>query len=175
MRRYWLVFGVVAMVLGSGCQATGMGFIQSALIPTDKATFGFVYDGTTMTLSGSYHDPQGQTAFGVVDVAFKGTGVLRPCKAGEPACAKVPARAAKGGCLFGNPSYTSQNPKVPDTGPTELQRLTLLVCDSDGTLGSSSPFPDDFILISVDTGPYMGYTNAGTPSGNITVKSDVSP
>jgi hypothetical protein len=175
MRRYWLVFGVVAMVLGSGCQATGMGWIPSLLVPTDKATFGFVYDGTTMTFSGSYHDPQGQTAFGVVEVAFKGTGVLRPCKAGDPACAKAPATGAKGGCLFGIASYTSQNPKVPDIEPADLQRVSLLICDGDGTLGSGSPVTDDFILISVDSGPYMGYTNGGTPSGNITVRSDVSP
>ena len=170
MRRYWLVFGAVALVLGSGCQATGMGAIPSLLDPTDKATFGFVYDGTTMTFSGSYHDRQGQTAFGVVDVAFKGTGVMRPCKGSDPLCAKAPALGEKGGCLFGNPSYTSQNPKIPDLFPAEFQRLTLLICDSDGTLGSNSPFPDDFIFISVDTGPYEGYTNAGTPSGNITVR-----
>jgi len=171
MRRYWLVFGAVALVLGSGCQATGLGAIPSLLDPTDKATFGFVYDGTTMTFSGSYHDRQGQTAFGVVDVAFKGTGVMRPCTAGEPVCARAPALGQKGGCLFGNPSYTSQNPRIPDLFPPEFQRVTLLVCDSDGSLGSSSPFPNDFILISVDTGPYEGYTNAGTPSGNITVRS----
>ena len=42
MRRYWLVFGAVALVLGSGCQATGMGAIPSLLDPTDKATFGFL-------------------------------------------------------------------------------------------------------------------------------------
>ena len=172
MRRYWLVFGAVALVLGSGCQATGMGFIQSVLVPTDKATFGFVFDATTSTFSGSYHDPHGQTVLGVVDVAFKGTGVVRPCKVAEPACAKAPANGPKGGCLVGSPSYTSQNPKVPDTLPTDLQRVTLLICDSDGTLGSTSLFPDDFILISVDTGPYEGYTNAGTPSGNITVRND---
>ena len=171
MRRYWLVFGAVALVLGSGCQATGMGAIPSLLDPTDKATFGFVYDGTTMTFSGSYHDRQGQTAFGVVDVAFKGTGVMRPCTAGEPVCARAPALGQKGGCLFGSPSYTSQNPNIPDTLPPAAQRVTLLICDSDGSLGSSSPFPNDFILISVDTGPYEGYTNAGTPSGNITVRS----
>ena len=125
MRRYWLVFGAVALVLGSGCQATGMGAIPSLLDPTDKATFGFVYDGTTMTFSGSYHDRQGQTAFGVVDVAFKGTGVMRPCTAGEPVCARAPALGQKGGCLFGSPSYTSQNPNIPDTLPPAGQRVTL--------------------------------------------------
>jgi hypothetical protein len=171
MRRYALVFAAVAMVLGSGCQATGMGSILSLTFPTDKATFGFVLDGTTMTFSGSYHDPQGQTVFGVVDVAFKGTGVLRPCRAGEPTCAKAPVNGPKGGCLFGDLSYTSQNPHVPDIAPAELQRLSLLVCDSDGEFGSASPFPDDFMFISANTGPYEGYSNAGTPSGSITVKS----
>jgi hypothetical protein len=164
MRRYWLVFGAVAMVLASGCQATGMGWIQSADL-VHKATFGFVFDGSTSTLSGSYHDPNGRIAGLPVDVAFKGTGVVRPCKAGEPTCAKGPANA-KGGCLLGVPSYTSQNPDIPGGG-----MFSLLVCDLDGTGGAGA----DFILISVDSGPYTGYSNSGTPSGNITVRNDVSP
>ena len=161
MRRYWLVFGVVAMVLGSGCQATGMGWIPSPLNPADKATFGFVYDGTTMTFSGSYHDPQGQTVSGVVDVAFKGTGVVRPCKAGDPACAKAPANA-KGGCLAGVLPYQSQNPKLPGDGS-----FFLFVCDLDG---NGASMDGDLIFLQVDTGPYAGYTNMGNPQGNITVK-----
>jgi hypothetical protein len=165
MRRYWLVFGVVAMVLGSGCRATGMGWIQSTDL-VDKATFGFVFEGDTSTLSGSYHDPNGRTALGTVDVAFKGTGVVRPCKAGDPPCAKAPA-TVKGGCVAGEPSYTSQNPNIPGDG-----LFFLLVCDLDGTGGAGAGA--DFIFISVDTGPYAPYTNFGTPSGNITVRTEVS-
>ena len=71
-----------------------------------------------------YLHGQRHTAFGVVDVAFKGTGVMRPCTAGEPVCARVPALGQKGGCLFGSPSYTSQNPKIPDTLPPAAQRVT---------------------------------------------------
>ena len=89
-----------------------MGWIPSMLGPTDKATFGFVFDGTTVTFSGSYHDSHGQTALGVVDVAFKGTGVMRPYKAGEPACAKAPA-TTKGGCLFGSPPVRLRIQKFP--------------------------------------------------------------
>jgi hypothetical protein len=140
-----------------------MGWIPSALVPTDKATFGFVFvfDGTTSTLSGSYHDPQGQTASGVVDVAFKGTGVLRPCKAGDPACTKAPANA-KGGCLAGVLPYQSQNPKLPGDGS-----FFLFVCDLDG---NGASMDGDLIFLQVDTGPYAGYTNMGNPQGNITVK-----
>ena len=70
-------------------------------------------------------------------------------------------RSVRGRCSFEG---------SPDHGIRREARVTLLICDSDGSLGSSSPFPNDFILISVDTGPYEGYTNAGTPSGNITVR-----
>ena len=159
MWRRWLLPGLLpALLLASGCQATGMGWIQSN-DGVDKATFGFVFDGTTSTLSGSYHDPQGTTANGVVDVAFKGTGVLRPCKAGDPACVNAPP--AKGGCLTGELPYQSQNPKIPGDG-----LFLLLVCDLDGTGGPGA----DFILLTVDTGPYTGYRNLGNPQGNITVK-----
>ena len=160
MWRRWLVPGLLpALLLASGCQATGMGWIQSNDM-VDKATFGFVLDGTTSTLSGSYHDPQGQTTSGVVDVAFKGTGVLRPCKAGDPMCVHAPANT-KGGCLAGEPTYESQNPKIPGDG-----MFFLLVCDLDGTGGTGA----DLISVAVDTGPYAGYRNDGTPRGNITVK-----
>jgi hypothetical protein len=171
MWRRWLLPGLLpALLLASGCQATGMGWIPST-DGVDKATFGFVFDSTTTstttstTLSGSYHDPQGATTSGVVDVAFKGTGVVRPCKAGDPACTRAPANA-KGGCLTGEPSYTSQNPKIPGGG-----MFFLLVCDLDGTGGAGL----DFIFIQVDSGPYMGYTNLGDPQGNITVKDGGSP
>ena len=162
MWRRWLRLGLLpALLLASGCQATGMGWIPSALVPTDKATFGFVFDGTTSTLSGSYHDPQGTTTmFGVVDVAFKGTGVMRPCKAGDPACVNAPP--AKGGCLLGELQYDSQNPKIPGSG-----FFFLLVCDADGNGPSVN---GDFVLLTVDTGPYTGYRNTGNPQGNITVK-----
>ena len=160
MWRRWLLPGLLpALLLASGCQATGMGWIPST-DGVDKATFGFVFDGTTSTLSGSYHDPQGQTATGVVDVAFKGTGVLRPCKAGDPACVNAPP--AKGGCLVGVPNYESQNPKFPGRG-----MFFLLVCDLDG---NGASMDGDLIFLQVDTGPYAGYTNMGNPQGNITVK-----
>jgi hypothetical protein len=125
-----------------------MGWIPTASLsdPTAKATFGFVYDGTTQTFSGSYHD-------NALGVAFKGTGVL---KAGPPpAGLKV-----KGGCLVGEPTYDSQNPARAGSGS-----LFLMVCDLDG-FGFV-----DFILIEVTTGPFVGYKNSGIPSGNITVSS----
>jgi hypothetical protein len=146
--RPWRLFLLAAgLLLATGCQATGMGWIPSASLadPTAKATFGFVYDGTTETFSGSYHD-------NALGVAFKGTGVI---KAGPP-----PAGVnAKGGCLMGEPSYESQNSSRPGGG-----LLLLVVCDLDRA-------GNDFIYIQVETGPYAGYSNSGMPSGNITVRS----
>src|SRR4051794_335583 len=135
-------------LLASGCSATGMGWIPSQLSPGDKATFGFSFDGTTSTFSGSYHDPQGMTVAGVVDVAFKGTGKMNSCST-EPRCQQV-GPPSKGGCLSGEPAYQSQNPKVPGSGTLFLQ-----LCDADGD-GDVSLLGGDSILVLVETGPYMG-------------------
>ncbi len=176
-RRLLIAVLVPVLLWSTACSATGMGWIQSSNAPvdpnctdpttqfcTDKAVFGFKFDGTTSTLSGSYHDPQGSTdQFGVVDVAFKGTGVLNPCKAGDPLCVNAPADT-KGGCLAGEPQYQSQNPKIRGGGD-----FFLLLCDLDGD-GTAGTAGTDFIFLTVDTGPYTGYRNLGNPQGNITVK-----
>ncbi|TMC33520.1 MAG: hypothetical protein E6J24_09420 [Chloroflexi bacterium] len=139
---------IAAALIATACQATGMGWIPSASLtdPSAKASFGFVYDDATQTFSGSYHDH-------ALGVDFKGTGVL---KAGPPPAGV----SAKGGCLFGDPDYESQNAARPGSGS-----LSLTVCDLDG-FGAV-----DFILINVTSGPYMDYFNSGVPSGNITVTS----
>lgn len=166
MRRRWLLLCLApALILATGCQANGAGFIPSALIPGDKATFGFVavsdLAGFQQDFSGSYHDPQGQTALGVVDVAFKGVGGLQRCSPStDPLCAQAPNNV-KGGCYAGLAlQYQSQNPNIPGSGT-----FFMLACDVDGTGGGGQ----DFLLIEVETGPYAGYRNAGVPSGNITV------
>jgi hypothetical protein len=138
-----------------------MGWIQSSDL-VDKATFGFSFDATTGTLSGSYHDPQGRTAKGIVEVAFKGTGKLNPCST-DVRCQQLKP-PTKGGCLSGEPTYQSQSPSTPGEG-----MLFLVVCDADGN-AAPSDVGTDTILIQVDTGPYMGYANSGNPHGNITVK-----
>jgi hypothetical protein len=140
MRRLWLLLPAVLLV--TACQATGMGWIPSAIDPSQKATFGFVYDGTTQTMSGSYIDHAGT-------VTFKGTGVMR---AGPPPA----GMKVKGGCIAGEPMYESRDRNNPGTGV-----LTLIVCDGGGS--------EDFIGIIVTTGPFAGYQNSGTPSGNTTV------
>jgi hypothetical protein len=89
-------------------------------------------------------------------VRFKGTGVL---KAGPPPA----GLAIKGGCLFGEPSYESQDPGRPGIG-----MLSLLLCEAEG---EGAVTADDFIMILVVTGPYAGYENMGNPSGNISVTS----
>jgi hypothetical protein len=167
-RRGWdRVAAIVLVPLAlsvAGCTATGMGWMQSAVSPTDKATFGFSFDGTTQSFSGSYHDPQGMTDVnGVADVAFKGTGKVNPCGA-EPRC-QLAGPAIKGGCVFGEPEYQSQNPRLPGSGLVFLE-----FCDADGD-GSIDVGGTDAVLVIVDTGPYAGYANSGTPHGNITVRS----
>ena len=160
-----------------------MGFIPSLLVPGDKANFGFVFNSslTSQDFSGSYHDPQGVTPTGVVDVAFKGSGGLQKCTPGvDPTCAKAPANT-KGGCLVGLfVPYTSQNPNIPGTGT-----FSVLLCDLDGTGGGGK----DFMLISIGSGPcmvpgpepcpapgpYTDYSNSGTPSGNITCTGGCAP
>jgi hypothetical protein len=162
--RCLLVVLVPFALVVTGCTATGMGSIPSALSPTDKATFGFSFDGTTQTLSGSYHDPQGMTDLhGAVEVAFKGTGKVNPCST-EPRCQQL-APPTKGGCLQGEVAYESQNPKIPGSGLVFLD-----LCDADGN-GQVDVGGTDAIVVLVDTGPYAGYANTGSAQGNITVSS----
>lgn len=143
MRRPWLL--LPALLLAAACQATGTGWIPSRDL-TDKATFGFVFDGATQTLSGSYHDHS-------EGVTLKGTGFMR-------AAPPPPGMRIKGGCIAGEPMYESRDQSNPGTGI-----LTLFVCDADGGgMGG-----EDFIAIIVTSGPYMDYQNSGSPSGNITV------
>ena len=114
------------------------------LDPTTKTSFGFVFDGTTQTFSGSYHDK-------ARDVDLKGTGVLKA----QPPPVGV---KSKGGCVGGDMvPYQSQNPNNPGEG-----FLILVLCDADG---SGGPSGDDFMAIQVLDGPYAGYLNSGTPNG----------
>jgi|tagenome__1003787_1003787.scaffolds.fasta_scaffold20823946_3 hypothetical protein len=164
-RRALVVVAVPVALLASGCTATGGGSIPSELSPmTDKATFGFSIDADAGTWSGSYHDPQGVTTdLGVVDVRFKGTGKTHPCNT-DPRCVKL-ASTAKGGCIPAQAPYQSQNPNIPGSG-----LVSWYVCDMDGDV---EPDVDaaDTLLVIVDTGPYMGYTNGGDVQGNITTRS----
>ena len=143
-----------------------MGWIPSNDV-VDKATFGFNFDSNTNQLSGSYHDPRGELLLSnggtgaIVDVAFKGAGVLHKCTASDPACVSAPP--SKGGCSVGEPEYTSQNPALPGSG-----LVFLLICDLDGN-GVANPDLDS-IFLTVDTGPYTGYRNQGNPSGATSVK-----
>jgi len=159
MLRVWswrLAVVTIAVGLSACNQATGMGWIASSMTPTDKATFGFVFDATTNTLSGSYHDPNGKLTSGIiVEVAFKGTGVMKP----KP----PPPDLVDFACVGGNPSYDSQNPALPGGGT-----FILLVCDPD-QFTKSKP-SQDVLFIAVETGPFAGYQNFGVvQGGNITV------
>ena len=156
-----LLCAASCLLLGlTGCEATGIGWIPSRLVPGDKATFGFdvVTDPTTYdsSFSGSYQDPQGMMSNGkVVSVDFKGTGMLH--KAPPP----PGAPPVKGGCLQGAPNYQSTNPAMPGSG-----QLTLSICDLDGNGAGAG----DYILLQVLDGPYALYQNFGEAHGNITVK-----
>jgi hypothetical protein len=164
---------LAAIAVLSGCTATGGGWIPSN-DPTQRATLGFSFTSSatspdTTTFSGSYHDPRGQVldplggGAVVVDVDFKGTGRLHPCTPSDPRCATAPL--AKGGCLLGDPTYLSQNPRLPGGGT-----FFVVVCDLDGN-GVAGVEGEDSIDLFVDSGPYTGYVNTGNPSGNITVKN----
>jgi len=164
-RRALLV--VPFTLLAAGCTATGGGSIPSQLL-TGKATFGFTIDvGDTTTgtgtWSGSYHDPQGVTDAGVVDVAFKGTGKAHPCNT-DPLCVKL-APPTKGGCIASEAAYQSQNPKIPGSGT-----VFWFVCDMDAD-GQPDVDGTDTLFVQVDSGPYTGYTNSGNVQGNITTRS----
>jgi len=161
--RRALVVVVPLALVATGCTATGGGSIPSQLSPNGKATFGFNIDADTSTWTGSYHDPQGITDAGVADVAFKGTGRMRPCSA-DPRCVKL-APPAKGGCIQTDAPYQSQNPKVPGSG-----MVFWVVCDMDGD-AQADVDGTDMILVQVETGPYMGYANSGSVQGNITTRS----
>jgi hypothetical protein len=164
-RRSSLAGVAVAALVLAGCTATGAGWLPSN-DATQKATFGFSYDGSTSSLSGSYHDPRGQvtdpldgSVLGIVDVDLKGTGRLHPCTPSD--CRAAPP--TKGGCVFGEPAYQSQNRRLPGSGVMFLE-----VCDGDGV---DATVDDDFVLLIVETGPYTGYRNQGQPSGNTSVRS----
>ena len=127
------------------------------LDPTAKATFGCDCDGTTSTLSGSYHDPQGMRdpTGQVISVDFKGAG---PLQSSPP---PPDAPNVQGGCLAGEPPYVSQNPKVPGSG---LVFVLFRDLNDNGQADTA-----DFVFLTVDTGPYTGYRNLGNPQGNLTV------
>jgi hypothetical protein len=138
-----------------------MGWIPAKMDPTGKATFGFDFvvnpSAGTSTFQGSYHDPQGLLVGGkVVEVAFKGQGVLKP----GPPPPEAPAGAER--CLLGLPHYQSQSPDLRGGG-----QLELTVCDM-----GNGPGAGDFILIQVLDGPYALYQNGGFPQGNIHVQKD---
>ena len=163
-RRWFALMLVPGLLLATGCKGTGLGWIQSALAPGEKATFGFSFvvqplangdtTGGTAGFSGAYRDPQGMLVGGkVVEVAFKGTGVLKNT---PPPAELSPAYQ---GCMLGIADYESQNPNVPGRGTVEL-----LLCDR-----GNGPSSGDFVSVDVLSGPYMPYHNGGVAQGNITV------
>jgi len=146
--RVPLLLFAAALVAGTACQGTGMGWIPSAADPTQKATFGFVFyneaGSDLWTFSGSYHDK-------AAGVEFKGSGVM---KASPP----PPGMLTKGGmCVSGPAAFESP------AGPGEVD---ITVCDLDGS------GLEDFIQLTImPLSPFFPYSNGGTPSGNITVSS----
>jgi hypothetical protein len=160
LRRMALLIFVPLVLLLSGCSANGGGWVPSTN-GVDKATFGFTFDGTTSTFSGSFRDKHGSTSSGVVDVNFKGTGKLKECSS-DSRCNQG-AQSGKGGCLAGEVTYRSQNSKFPGQG-----LVFLYVCDTNRDKKAGAM---DTIFVQVDSGPYMGYTNSGNTHGSITVKN----
>ena len=169
--RYRFVIGMLpVLVFAMGCQATGLGFIPSAdLNPTDKATFGFIYDGPSLSFSGSYHDKTGVIGISQVDVAFKGTGITRKCSSVEPCGA--PGKFPWAVLLIGIANYVPQDQTLQPacaataTNPNPcVVQFTFFDLDGNGAVNMG-----DFVTIDVLSGPYAGYHNEGVPSGNLTV------
>ena len=139
-----------------GGAAAGMSVKANAPGAGGRTTFGFVFDQTTSTFSGSYQD----TCAGV---ALRGTGVLRADAPGQS-----PASLPCAGTIFGSPlAYEAQNPKIArDPAAPSGGTLNLWVCDF-GTPGTGN----DLFFLQVLDGPYAGYTNTGTlQAGNIQVQ-----
>lgn len=172
-----VAFIVFALLLVGCTQATGMGWIQP-VVPGDvtgeapqKATFGFTFyrdtsdpDSPAFTgiFRGSYHDPLTPDD-PTDDVDFKGEGVLRRSASPPPG---APSDVTN--CLVGSPPYEAQNPHLPPNLP-RTGTFLLHVCDREDPF-TGAEIDDDYISISITTGPYMGYTKAGLVQGNITVR-----
>src|SRR5919199_2083477 len=148
---------MAGVLLLTACQASGGGTLPS--VGTDcrgygNATFGFTASDTTAaptpdaagTFQGTYIDR-------CAGVMLRGTGGLRPVA--------PPADAPPGFsvCVLATADYQSTNPQQPGSGT-----MTVLACDL-----AAQPKKDgsEFVAISVDTGPFAPYVNAGLTAGNI--------
>ena len=157
MWRRWVLIGLLpAMLLASGCQANAGGWIPSN-DGISKATFGFVFDALSNTFSGTYKDPNGQTPLGTLDVDIFGTGVVRTGPPGQ-----FQAVLCTGSTVFGTTPYQVNSGAFKGATGT----LDLFLCDLDGN-GKANE--GDFLSITVTSGPYTGYRNAGFVQGNISL------
>jgi len=161
---------VAGVMLMTGCatKATGGGWIQSAVVPTEKATFGLSWDATdcrdplaitcTVRFNGSYHDPFGTISDGTtVSVSLKGAGKL--VRVGPTKPTIMPNDPALNNCMHDPAApYDSQDPSRPGSGTLEL-----LLCDNGQ--GNNTVDMGDLIGIDVKTGPYAGYQNLKSVEG----------
>jgi hypothetical protein len=158
---------VSLLAMSAACSATGMGFYQSC-DGVDKATFGFSWRSNDNHFQGSYHDIGVMTGTSnlsancvATGVKFQGDGTLGQ---GSTGICGVDENGNQAHSMDGIINYTSQDPNVLGAG-----QFHLFVCDT-GHTDSTGNRVGDFIAIEVLTGPFMGYTNAGTVlGGNITV------
>jgi hypothetical protein len=163
----------VMLITGCATKATGGGWIHS-LTATEKATFGFSWDATdcanplvttcTVRFNGSYHDPAATINGATLDVRLKGAGKLARVVGTRPPI--IPDDPAISNCMYDPAAlYESQDPNRPGTGFLQLH-----VCDYEQ--GNRTVDLGDYIAISVDTGPYLGYQNFDfVQGGNIQASS----
>lgn len=129
----------------TGCASTGGGTIPTnAGDRSGKANFGYTYDSSKDKYQGTYKD-------GYVSMSFTGVDYQSvPCNYGYESY--VPSTVL---------TYRSTNPKMPGSGTVQVQ-----FCDyGEGTNGTG-----DYLSVNVLSGPFEGYSDAGTVQGNIQQK-----
>lgn len=153
MRRIAFVSaGLILAFLAVACaqKFTGGGTMPSQGNSNQRASFEFVYkvqnSNGTGKAKGTYHDKYAVIGGNPVPLRFKFDGILSS-QSGGP-----------NNCIDGVLGYISQDKGFPGSGSVRVQ-----ACDNGEPSGPSN---GDTLTITVQSGPYTGYTNSGTVKGN---------
>jgi hypothetical protein len=169
---------LASILLATACTTSGGGTLASSTSspcaagattqgPSTAGIFGFSATSSIDVVTGA---PQ-FTFNGTFTDACAGVKLVSAGRL-NPAPAPPEAPSAVGGCLFGMPSYTSQDPRHPGTGT-----LALFVCDTGNQTGAANQLVPgtgsgggDFLELAVIDGPFAKYSISSTlQNGNIVV------
>jgi hypothetical protein len=152
MRRIAFVSaGLILAFLAVACaqKFTGGGTIPSQGDQNQRAEFEFVYKVENSNGSGKakgfYHDVYAVIGQTPVPLRFKFDGALSSQPAGS-------------NCIDGILNYISQEKRFPGSGTVRVE-----ACDNGEPSGPSN---GDTLTLTVQSGPYSGYSNSGTVKGN---------